>query len=76
MGGIFKILIKTDEKVVSLFSKPIKLFLNYRQELKIEKLKKIEKERKEKEKQIKLEEQLRIKLKEKELKDEIRIEKD
>ena len=76
MGRIFKVLAKTDEKVVGLIYKPIKSFINYRKNSKIEKLKKIEKERKEKERQINAEEQLRRKLKEKELKAEVRIAKE
>ena len=75
MGRIFKVLAKTDEKVVVLIYKPIKSFINYRKNSKIEKLKKIEKERKEKERQINAEEQLRRKLKEKELREEVRIAK-
>ena len=64
-------------KVMGFIFKPlIKSFEDYRQKKKIEKLKNIEKERKEKEKQIKLEEQLRQRLKEQELKQEIRIERE
>ena len=64
-------------KVMSLIFKPlIKFFEDYRQKKKIEKLRKIEKERREKEKQIKLEELLRRKLKEQELRQEIRIERE
>ena len=73
VGGIFKILTKTDEKVVGLIYKPIKSFIDYRKRSKIKKLNEIEVERKEKERQIKAEEQLRIKLKEKELRDEVKI---
>ena len=75
MGNIFKILTKTDEKVVGFIYKPLKSFINYRKKSKIEKLKKIEKERKEKERQINAEEQLRRKLKAKELREEVRIAK-
>ena len=65
------------QKVMSLIFRPIiKSIGDYRQKKKIEKLKNIEKERKEKEKQIKLEEQLRQRLKEQELKQEIRIERE
>ena len=65
------------QKVMSLIFRPIiKSIGDYRQKKKIEKLKNIEKERKEKEKQIKLEEQLRRKLKEQELKQEISIERE
>ena len=56
--------------------KPLKSFADYKQKNRIEKLKIIEKERKEKERQIKVQEQLRIHLKEKELKEEIRIAKE
>ena len=65
------------QKVMSFIFEPlIKPFRDYRQKKKIEKLIKIEKERKDKEKQIKLEEQLRLKLKEQELKQEIKIERE
>ena len=65
------------QKVMILIFRPIiKSIGDYRQKKKIEKLKNIEKERKEKEKQIKLEEQLRQRLKEQELKQEIRIERE
>ena len=65
------------KKVMGFIFKPlIKPFRDYRQKKKIEKLIKIEKERKEKEKEIKLEELLRLKLKEQELKQEIKIERE
>ncbi len=64
-------------KVMGFIFKPlIKSFEDYRQKKKIEKLREIEKERKEKEKKIKLEEQLRRNLKEQELRQEIRIERE
>ena len=64
-------------KVMSFIFKPlIKSFEDYRQKKNIEKLRKIEKERKEKERKIKLEEQLRRNLKEQELRQEIRIERE
>ena len=72
----FKVFDRAVEEAADLISKPFKSFADYKQKTKIEKLKKIEKERKQKEKQIKLEELLRQKLKEQELRQEIRIEKE
>ena len=76
LESTFKLFDKAVEEAADLISKPFKFFADYKQKTKIEKLKKIEKERKQKEKQIKLEEQLRQKLKEQELRQEIRIEKE
>ena len=71
-----KVFDKAIMKTTDFIVKPLKSFADYKQKNKIEKLKRIEKERKEKEKQIKIQEQLRIHLKEKELKEEIRIAKE
>ena len=71
-----KVFDKAIMKTTDFIVKPLKSFADYKQKNRIEKLKRIEKERKEKERQIKVQEQLRIHLKEKELKEEIRIAKE
>ena len=72
--SIFKLFDKAVMETADFISRPLKSFRDYRQEKRIEKLKRINIERKEKERQIKLEKQLRHKLKEQELRQEIRIE--
>ena len=72
----FKLFDKAVMETADFIARPLKSFRDYRQEKRIEKLRKIEKERKQKEKTIKLEEELRHKLKEKELKEEIKIERE
>ncbi len=74
--SIFKLFDKAVMETADFIARPLKSFRDYRQEKRIEKLRKIEKERKQKEKTIKLEEELRHKLKEKELKEEIKIERE
>ena len=59
--------------VLKLFDPIIGKYNDYLKKKKNEKIKKIEKDRKEKEKQLKVEEQLKAQFKEKELKDEIKI---
>ena len=59
--------------VLKLFDPIIGKYNDYLKKKKNEKIKKIEEDRKEKEKQIKVEEQLKAQFKEKELKDEIKI---
>jgi len=71
-----KVFDKAIMETTDFIVKPLKSFADYKQKNRIEKLKIIEKERKEKERQIKVQEQLRIHLKEKELKEEIRIAKE
>ena len=71
-----KVFDKAIMETTDFIVKPLKSFADYKQKNRIEKLKRIEKERKEKERQIKVQEQLRIHLKEKELKEEIRIAKE
>tara|TARA_B100000315_G_scaffold243062_1_gene266029 strand:- start:4 stop:1203 length:1200 start_codon:yes stop_codon:yes gene_type:complete len=59
--------------ILNLFDPIIGKYNDYLKKKKNEKIKKIEEERKEKEKKLKIEEQLKIQLKEKELKEEIKI---
>ena len=59
--------------VLKLFDPIIGKYNDYLKKKKNEKIKKIEEDRKEKEKQLKVEEQLKAQFKEKELKDEIKI---
>ena len=59
--------------VLKFFDPIIGKYNDYLKKKKNEKIKKIEEERKEKEKKLKIEEQLKIQLKEKELKEEIKI---
>ena len=72
----FKVFDKAIMETADFIAKPLKSFRDYKQKNRIEKLKRIEKETKEKEKQIKNQERLRIQLKEKELKEEIKIAKE
>ena len=67
----------TIQKVIGFFLKPFfKAYEDFRENRKIEKLKKIAFEKKEKERQIKEERDLRYEAKQKELRDEIKLAKD
>ena len=75
----FKVKLKkfTFQKVLSFLLEPIfKAYEDFREKRKVEKLRKIAIEKREKEKQIKEERRLRYEAKKQELKDEIKLAKD